>query len=403
MYAAGHPPLPNFELGLVRQNMPPHWREQRHVPAFQEAKGAEAAKLRQLYQLDAADTHQARFVLAGSLEAVHCALDLTAQRADLGAAEGLSREQRERRWPELTLKYPDLAGQPLPALWPQVFMGHADCYACHHDLAIRSWRQIRGYSGPPGRPQVRPWPLALARQGLGVGDEAAAFQKHIASLHAACNDRPYGDPGKLFDASQILSQWSDGRLRIAPKTVSPAELLEHLCKLAPDQYPDYDSARQIAAAIWVIYGEWAPRVEKGAEIREVLDKLAEEFDLQANPQGRKDRIDLILSRVLTAKEQKELLDPAGVNGLLALPTNGLKALPQEKQQKVKALLGAIRNHAGPDMTRAILDNPGPFLQRLHEPNERELTEAMHRVNDYDPTTFKERLNRLATLLPKAGR
>lgn len=407
MYAAGHPPLPDFELGLFRQNMPPHWREKRAVPFFQDFKNGDApvdaAKVKQLYQLDAAGTQQARLVIAGAQESVRCAFDLAAQRADLRAADGMPRDQRERRWPELTLKFPDFEGQALAALWPQVFMGQADCYACHHDLRQKSWRQLRGYTGPPGRPQVRAGPLALPGQGVGVGDAAAEFHKRVAAVHAACNDRPYGDPAKLEVAAKALALWGRGRLEKPPAAVDPAELLQRLCKLGPDQYPDYDSARQIAAAVWVIHGEWEPRTDKGAEVRELLDKLAAEFDLQPYQLGRRERLEMVLGRVLTPKEQKDLLDRTAVNGLLALSTTGIKGLSRESQEKVRALLNAVRIHSGPDMTKAVLDNPGPFLQQLHDLNERELTQAMKRVNDYDPAAFKERLARLAALLPRPGK
>ena len=32
MYAAGHPPLPNFELATFSRNLPQHWRDRRDVP-----------------------------------------------------------------------------------------------------------------------------------------------------------------------------------------------------------------------------------------------------------------------------------------------------------------------------------------------------------------------------------
>jgi len=403
MYAAGHPPLPNFELGIFRQNMPPHWREKRDVPFLKDLKNGDADKIRQIYQTDAAETHQARLVIAGALESLRCSMDLTAQRADLRAADGFPKAQRDQRWPELTLKFPDFAGQPLPALWPQVFMGQADCYGCHHELRQKSWRQVRPSFGPPGRPQISHWPLALPAQGIGVGDEMAGFQKRIGPIRAACNDRPYGDPAQLNEAAKAMAQWGHKQLGVTPATVDPADLLHKLCKLGPDQFPDYDSARQIAAAIFVIYGEWAPTQQKAVEIRELLGRLELEFDLQPYQVGRKDRVELVLGRVLTPREQKEILGKANINDLLALSRSGLKTMPREAQEKMRTLLNAIRARTGPDMMKTILDNPKPFLERMHEINERELAVAMKRANDYDPAIFKERLSRLAALLPTPAR
>ena len=45
-------------------------------------------------------------------------------------------------------------------------MANYDCYACHHDLTSKSWRQERGYAGVPGRPTLHEWPPALAELGL---------------------------------------------------------------------------------------------------------------------------------------------------------------------------------------------------------------------------------------------
>src|SRR5262249_31933344 len=37
MYAAGHPPLPGFEVDGFSKNLPPHWRDLKDVPFLQKA------------------------------------------------------------------------------------------------------------------------------------------------------------------------------------------------------------------------------------------------------------------------------------------------------------------------------------------------------------------------------
>src|SRR5207253_3886073 len=85
-----------------------------------------------------------------------------------------------------------------------------DCYACHHDLKTPSWRQARGYTGKPGRPQFRPWPTALIPLGIdqsrGEG-ERAAYQQKERTLAAAFNVRPFGDPSEIATAARALQDW----------------------------------------------------------------------------------------------------------------------------------------------------------------------------------------------------
>jgi hypothetical protein len=403
MYAAGHPPLPNFELALFRQNMPPHWRDKRDVPFFKDPRTkdlpANAEEIRRLYGLETVATQQAHLVMASSLVGVRCGLHLIAQRSDVGTAEGMRPEERGRRWPEVRLA--GFADQSVPSLWPQVFMGQADCYGCHHELRRKSWRMERGYAGRPGRPQVQAWPLALAGQGVGIGDGSAELRKHVAALVGACDATPFGAPDKLHGAAEALSRWGQERLGKMPAELHPEQLLQALCKTGPDKTsadgpawraPDYDSARQIAAAIWVIYREWAPKHENDKVIREVLEQLAEEFDLRPSAVDRKDRAQLVLNRVLKPNE----LDAQTLDELLGLSTHGLGEVPADREAKVKTILSALRDRSVSD---AILKDPGPFLEKLDEINERGLTEAMRRVNAYDPAAFKAKLDKLAAFLP----
>src|SRR5262249_11260944 len=109
MYAAGHPPLPAFEVAAFSSQMPPHWQplaEQK--PTVQELLG---------FAPDAVAFEGSRLALAGSIAARESYLRLLTGQASqhlLSSAEALD-------W----------------ALF--------DCFACHHDLKTPSWRQERGY------------------------------------------------------------------------------------------------------------------------------------------------------------------------------------------------------------------------------------------------------------------
>ena len=48
--------------------------------------------------------------------------------------------------------------------WPE--LANFACFACHHDLASKAWRQQRVYTLPPGRPFLHEWPQPLAMVAL---------------------------------------------------------------------------------------------------------------------------------------------------------------------------------------------------------------------------------------------
>jgi Cytochrome c554 and c-prime len=140
MYAAGHPPLPSFEVAAYSLAEPPHWYHPREVPAFEDAD----RKLLDNFLADLSGLHHTKMALVGGAVALREAMDVMAQQAKAGG----------EAWPELA---------------------HFECFACHHDLqapGYLNWRQVRGYGHPldgrvqpgqAGRPHFRPWPTALVR------------------------------------------------------------------------------------------------------------------------------------------------------------------------------------------------------------------------------------------------
>jgi hypothetical protein len=106
--AAGHPRL-MFEYSAFLANEPKHWEEKDTRPDF-----------------------DARAWLVGQVVSARSSLRLLADRA--------STKDKDRVWPELA---------------------EFDCYACHHDLEGKSWRQERGYNGPIGALRPLQWYTAL--------------------------------------------------------------------------------------------------------------------------------------------------------------------------------------------------------------------------------------------------
>jgi hypothetical protein len=409
MYAAGHPPLPAFEVATFSRRLPQHWRDRRDVPFFEKPPEKDREVVRKVYHMDSADYQQTQLALASSVAGLANSLKYASERSNLAAGEQMNAEQSARRWPETKLA--GFADLKLPALWPQLAMGQADCYACHHELQRPSWRQLRGYSGPPGRPQLAPWNTMLARQGLGIGDGEAELRKRTAAVHAACNARPFGDPEKLSQASGELAAWAVGRLTgldLPDAKPDRLELLRRLCALEPQQFPDYDSARQIAAAFVSIYSEEFPKTDKNSEAGKALAALDEQFHLNT-VFGRRERLLLIKAQLEQITGQKVLTKPGALEAVEFISTRSLdEAFPQKTTDKDKQALGkSVRDFLsdvqrnGERLTADLAgEKSSDFLTQMSALNERELATALGKLNDYDPIAFKKRLEALAALLKK---
>jgi hypothetical protein len=237
MYAAGHPPLPGLETATFSDAQPRHWdylREKK--PKIQADLGFNPAK-----------HEQAELVAVSGIVALRETMRLYAAQA---RGDGLVKEP-ETHWPDFA---------------------RFDCYACHHDLQVVSWRQKRGYSATPGRPSTPTWPDVLVRLGITVADpegkkgRAAQFDQAVAAFHRVLGGRPFGDPDRSAEAAQALADWADEVSRDMreliqdPKVVVvdgalALRLLRQLCKMAGAKALDYDSARQIALAFRTIYQE----------------------------------------------------------------------------------------------------------------------------------------------------
>lgn len=276
MYAAGHPPLPSVEIATFSDDMPKHWQYLKEKP--------DAVQKLLQFTPKQAQFERTKLVMVSGVASLRGELHMIASEAD-AAAKAKESESRIL----------DLA--------------QYDCFACHHELKTPSYRVERGFPGTPGRPNFRPWPLALVRVGLeqtGHKDEQE-FQPRLKKLYQAFDVRPFGDAAQIATASRDLAKSCDqliaDLMKVEFDETIALTLLQRLCKLAETEFPDYDTARQMAWAFRTIYHEWNP---KGTEaVTAELDALDKELKLQLPSTQDKD----ILKDLPIALQKRGAYDP----------------------------------------------------------------------------------------------
>jgi hypothetical protein len=235
MYAAGHPPLPPFELATYAHDAPRHYFTHREIDENYLAKlddKAKADQYRKNLHINPGECDDARSFATGTLASFQASIKLI---ADVAA---------ETKDGELI----DFA----------VF----DCWACHHDLKDPSWRQKRGYDNlTPGRPVLRNWvtlPAVLDFAGGAQGvdtkkitDAGGALTKALGDLHTTLDQTPFGDPKKVGpQAAELVKKCVDLRTDMGPIVYDPAQTEALYRKLAAHltgKNTDHDAAQQ---AVW---------------------------------------------------------------------------------------------------------------------------------------------------------
>ena len=222
MYAAGHPPLPAFEMEAFSEGMGRHWKR-----VWEKAPRVQAAAVEAGYATEGAS--ELTRTLVGAVATLRASVTLIESYAAAHAAGDA------RPWPELALY---------------------DCQAYHHDLAVPSWRQEAGYGGlVPGRPSFVRWPRALANVALaeaGVGGDVDAL---LAPYVVLLNRRPFGDQAGLDDLSHetlgsldaaiaVIAGWP----RDAALARREADVTRRLAT-AGARVGDFESARLLAWAL----------------------------------------------------------------------------------------------------------------------------------------------------------
>lgn len=223
MYAAGHPPLPAFEMEAFSAGMGRHWKR-----VWEKAPRVRAAAAEAGYATEGAS--ELTRTLVGAVATLRASATLIESYAAAAHADGDARP-----WPELALY---------------------DCQACHHDLAVPSSRQEAGYGDlVPGRPSFVRWPRALAGVALeeaGVGGDVDAL---LAPYVALLNRRPFGDQAGLADlphetlgsldaAIAVIAGWP----RDASLSRREADVARRLATVGA-RVGDFESARLLAWAL----------------------------------------------------------------------------------------------------------------------------------------------------------
>lgn len=256
MYAAGHPPLPGFEVTTFSDQMPRHWDLMRE----------KSKKIQEIQRHKTSNWEQTQLLLVGSMVGLSESMKLLEAQAEqaLKNNEGLD--------------------------W-----ANFDCYACHHDLKLPSWRQSRGYSGRPGRIPMKSWPMSLAGIAadlVGKGEkqirnDGMALEKQ---LREGFEDRPFGNLEKIRDRSRSLGEWAD---RLARQTTQVslgkeevAGLLRKMPEILEASKGDYDSARQAAWALKVLVQEESDILKtKRPGLEKLMDEIDQKMGLKL-PSGR---------------------------------------------------------------------------------------------------------------------
>lgn len=300
MYAAGHPPLPGFEVSTFSEAMPYHWEylgEKRQGRRPEVRKALEST-------LDLDKLEHTELVAVSGLVPLRETLNLFAAQAEkdeLGDTPGT-------RWPDFA---------------------RFDCFACHHDVNRSNWRQSRRFPGVPGRPPAPGWPMAL----VGLGIEAAnpgqvkprleQFERRIKEFHTALSDRPFGNKEQAIASARSLSVWIDEVLADIGKTpvdrAVALRLLDRVCQAARSEVPDYDTARQLYWAFRAIYNEIEPKAGSDTPIAKILQRTDEELGFSLPSAGTQEPIEATLTKRLNAINN---FDPAPFQARFA-ELNGL--------------------------------------------------------------------------------
>ena len=306
MYAAGHPPLPGFEVETFAQSMPAHWR-------YLEEKDESVrndADIKKLLGYRNGDLHGVKSVVIGGVESLRVAIRLVQAQAENQSTKG--------GWPEFA---------------------QFDCAMCHHDLQAQSWRQQSPPRGKPGLPGLRAWPGVLVelaiRHAHRGSDETAKktareFQVAWGQFHDQFTARPFvanRKPTKLDQAraqlDELVETLSDQLEQANYDRPAAAKLLRDLCELGNRPGHDYDSARQIAWAFKAIY-DAASRVEPfehAAAIGSALDELGTALHLELPATQAKQ----ILDELSAALEASAKYDPTRIRAIFAEMATRLSA------------------------------------------------------------------------------
>jgi hypothetical protein len=271
-YAAGHPPLPSFEMASFQAQMPRHWKSLREKGPFKfreiPSTGEEPLALDQRAALERAgvpaDAIKGSYIEANFPGALAAGLnpgrDLAGFKdAVVGGAVAHS---------TYVQSIADYASRAVEgrASWPELAL--YDCTACHHELRSGLGTKTRPQRDHiPGRPPLATWPNVLTRlaeRQVG-GDGANSLSKLIEQqmqLRKATTIQPFGDARLMSaaasEAAQGLEQLALSASATSFDEQAARKALSFLSEPQNYDVADYSTARQAAWAIAAIANDLAP-------------------------------------------------------------------------------------------------------------------------------------------------
>lgn len=295
MYAAGHPPLPSFEVETFTHDMPPHWRRLGTSDARADASGESLATKPRSISLDFLQKSDDEYV-AGLRKRYPRFFDSLNQDGTEVSFEAISFERTRAlavgaiaTWAQSARATAALTGAeslpltPVEASWPE--LASFDCSACHHDLSLSAWRAKRMPPTTPGRPVLRdsssPLFVAVCRAFPDGSDAAAKLADFEAFRREATRTSPYGDRSAINSNYQDAANWAKGlaaKLELQLFRRGDAmRLLQAIALVGAESPHDYESARQLFWAFQVVLQELDSDDAQWREVRSLLDQSKQLF------------------------------------------------------------------------------------------------------------------------------
>jgi hypothetical protein len=242
-----------------------------------------------------------------------------------------------------------------------------------------------------------------------AGQEAriAALQIHVKKLANACNARTFGQPEEVRTVAAGLIAWCDELIDTLRRTKydrsSALALMHHLCHLfekTPSakelgRVPDYESARQLASLLQVVYDDWRGPAAAGKEAHKVLASLEEELGLQPHVR-RKERTRLVLELINTAMKQPKVKGMHEFSRYLERIGDGEMLKKLFANQFLHTLQFGVSD-------KDFAEGFQRQINKLQELSDQELDLSLRRVAEYNPDRFVGLLNEFSRTLPRPAK
>jgi hypothetical protein len=455
MFAAGHPPLPPFDLALFSENMPRHWREPAEVPFYHILDGVsklaamekpaysravreilsndrgerigeveltkfinlyptpdEAKKILGNYPFAGAATERTRLSLTGNAVAVATTMQLVSDRAGQHAPK-----DGFQIWPDLRPKKGDgeIAVEKLPEVvnerWADLALAHSDCYSCHHDLAYPGYRQERGYGYRllgselipirPGRPPVRTWSFSLAGVALDTlapeGPDGRGARKMLEGrlkiLADACLERPFGAPDAVGKAAEEAAQQCRGALKEGTGRALPISAVRQVLARVCRE----GAANLLDYESARVVGSFLVAVSEDLHDPQLPERFRTvlartEKELNLRPYvGRNDRRKLIQEAVAKLAGSEVIAGEAFWQSV-----DKLSDMQLLLKLRGNDLLGALRDKiTNEDLNEAMQKD---IVNKLEDVATRELKNSLEAIRTFNPRQFQKELQQAAEAL-----